>query len=245
MRHPCIVSVVIQAAVLAGAAASASDPTGIYAIIDRVVLEPETGDPERAQIWGAFALARGAREYAEPVRGYLYLEAAEDEQKICRREWTDLRKLAGSGKVVAFGNRWRQDVRVSPPTAKPEKPKRYPFGFGLTVIKPTRYTPVRQLMGLPAPSRPEPGKTVRPGRVELTARNAVIEGEDVLYFFEISDESGKKERSAAIRPGKKTTAWKPEMVVEPGKTYAWRVWVTHGKWTGTAAKSTFRGKVEA
>ena len=38
--------------------ALASDFTGIYARIDRVVLEPSTGTPERVQVWGVFAIAK-------------------------------------------------------------------------------------------------------------------------------------------------------------------------------------------
>jgi hypothetical protein len=48
------------AALLAGTAfaARASDPTGIYAFVDRVVFEPSDTAPERIQVWGGFALAK-------------------------------------------------------------------------------------------------------------------------------------------------------------------------------------------
>lgn len=35
----------------------ASDPTGAYAVIDKLVLEPAEGQAQRVQIWGAFSLA--------------------------------------------------------------------------------------------------------------------------------------------------------------------------------------------
>ena len=39
--------------------AQASDPVGIYALVDKVVYEPNDKAPERVQIWGAFSLAEG------------------------------------------------------------------------------------------------------------------------------------------------------------------------------------------
>ena len=39
--------------------AFASDPIGIYALVDKVVLEPNEKNPERIQIHGAFAFAEG------------------------------------------------------------------------------------------------------------------------------------------------------------------------------------------
>ena len=54
----------------------ASDPIGIYALIDRVVLEPSDAQPERIQIWGAFSFAmrQFGDQYSPPVRGYLYYQ---------------------------------------------------------------------------------------------------------------------------------------------------------------------------
>ena len=54
--------------------ARASDPIGIYALIDKVVMEPSDSQPDRVQIWGAFSVAmpRNGYQYSVPVRGYLY-----------------------------------------------------------------------------------------------------------------------------------------------------------------------------
>src|SRR4030095_1664470 len=55
------------------ATARASDPIGIYALVDKVVLEPSESAPERIQIWGAFAFAVGYDyAYEKPKRGFLY-----------------------------------------------------------------------------------------------------------------------------------------------------------------------------
>jgi hypothetical protein len=54
--------------------AEASDPVGIYAIVEKVVFEPNDQAPERIQVWGAFALsdAQHGDGYLAPQRGYLY-----------------------------------------------------------------------------------------------------------------------------------------------------------------------------
>src|SRR5687768_3538759 len=63
-----------------GSIASASDPIGVYALIDAVVMEPSEGNPERVQVWGVFTTAdRQTRSYAEPVRGYMYYALPADE----------------------------------------------------------------------------------------------------------------------------------------------------------------------
>src|SRR6516162_10089380 len=93
----------------AAGTASASDPTGIYARIDKVVLEPSAEAPERIQVWGTFALAegRGGDSYSKPVRGYLYYSLVKGKEDMCRKEWADLNKVAGKDQCVAFGSRYR------------------------------------------------------------------------------------------------------------------------------------------
>ena len=84
----------------------------IVALIDRVVLEPSEAAPERIQIWGTFAhyypwneggCRRKGCAFGEGGRGYLYYALPEKEQDLCRKEWAELAKAAGGGKVVAFG----------------------------------------------------------------------------------------------------------------------------------------------
>jgi hypothetical protein len=71
----------------------ASDWIGIYARIDRVVYEPGPNDPERIQIWGAFAMAsKENRNSYEPARrGYLYYSLKPGKEEVCRKEWADLK----------------------------------------------------------------------------------------------------------------------------------------------------------
>ena len=81
---------------LAGLAlAHASDFVGVYARIDKVVLEPNSDSPERIQVWGVFALAQPgtADSYSPPTRGYMYFTLVTGKEDVCRKEWTDLKAL--------------------------------------------------------------------------------------------------------------------------------------------------------
>lgn len=56
--------------------AHASDPTAVYARVDKVVLEPNPDSPATIQVWGVFSLARpnDRNDYLPPARGYLYFK---------------------------------------------------------------------------------------------------------------------------------------------------------------------------
>ena len=106
-------SLVVLVIVLATNSLLASGPAGIYALIDKVVLEPNAQSFERVQIWGAFAFfyRRSDRVLRSdgalpPHRGYLYFKLPGNEatRKAARAEWMDLKAVAGTGQVVAFGN---------------------------------------------------------------------------------------------------------------------------------------------
>jgi len=106
-------SLVILVTVLAVGSVFASGPAGIYALIDKVVFEPNERSFERIQIWGSFAFfyQRSDRvlrsdDALTPQRGYLYfkLPATESTRQAARAEWMDLKAVAGTSQVVAFGN---------------------------------------------------------------------------------------------------------------------------------------------
>lgn len=79
----------------------------IYALIEKVVLEPNDAAPERMQIWGAFAFAPPGnwKPQNEPRRGYFYfrLPSSEKVARAARSEWAELQALSGSGQAVEFG----------------------------------------------------------------------------------------------------------------------------------------------
>jgi hypothetical protein len=130
-----------------------SDLTGIYARVDKVVLEPDATAPERIQIWGAFALARkeDRNTYDSAQRGYLYFSCKPGKEDICRKEWADLKAIAGTGTVVGFGARALARPRVRKAKEKAIDPDEYPLNFGLVKVSDRRsdYPPIPELKSLP------------------------------------------------------------------------------------------------
>jgi len=115
----------------------ASDPVGIYALVDRVVLEPNETSPERIQIWGTFSIwADYGDVYGTPQKGYLYYKFAADTKggKVERAEWSDLKAIAGTGQGIAFGQRHQPAGRLRPAGENPGSPDAYPLGMGITKV---------------------------------------------------------------------------------------------------------------
>ena len=228
--------------------ARASDRTGIYATITAVDYEPE-GDwkaAERVRVRGVFSLATGQRQYEKPVQGYLYCSLVEGKETACRREWRDLGKLAGSGKIVALGSRFQlQKTKVRALEAKPEKPT--PFSLSFSGIREVRrdsaYFVIRDLNTFARPLAPLAGKDVAPGKVQLEA--AKMHGgkhAESKYVFWIAGPDGKKHASPPVSPGEKKVVWKSSIQVRAGVSYSWGVRAVDGEWKGPEAKAAFRGK---
>jgi len=130
--------------------AQASDFVGVYALIDKVTLEPSADHPERIQISGVFAMAKpdDRNYYLAPQRGYLYFTLPTDRKDLALREWSDLKASAGTHMVVSFGDRAHlQMLKVRKTDEKPGSPDVYPLGFGLTRNRSdTDYSPVKSLL---------------------------------------------------------------------------------------------------
>ena len=144
--------------VFAGAAlqVQASDPVGVYAYVDRVVLEPNDTSPERIQVWGGFALADGRGDrYTTAQKGYLYYTAKPGKETLTRNEWSDLKSVAGTGQIVGLGLRYASNGVVRLPDAKVEKPDVYPLGMGLQKISSRDYKPINELKALQAKDKKE------------------------------------------------------------------------------------------
>jgi hypothetical protein len=86
----------------------ASSPFGIYAIVDKVVLEPSENAPERIQIWGVFVVPvpMSTSRHGPPQRGFLYYSMAPGREETTRKEWADLKTVAGTGQTIAFAQYW-------------------------------------------------------------------------------------------------------------------------------------------
>jgi hypothetical protein len=130
----------------------ASDWTGVYARVDKVVFEPNAAAPERIQIWGAFALATKSNRntYESAERGYLYYSLKPGSEDTCKKEWADIKAVAGSGQIIAFGGR-SQPTRLRKATDKPTEPDVYPLDHGVRKVgaNTANYGPVHELMSLP------------------------------------------------------------------------------------------------
>ena len=111
----------------------ASDMVGVYAVVEKVVFEPNENAPQRIQIWGAFAVAdrRNNNDYLPAQRGYLYYTVQPGKEEICRKEWADLKAVSGTGQGVGFGVRVNATNRVRQASDKIEAPNTYPIGIGV------------------------------------------------------------------------------------------------------------------
>ena len=112
----------------------ASDPIGIYCVVQRVVLEPDESAPARVQIWGAFSLSDPETGgYTDAMKGYVYYAAPQGtsaeivrNHKLVTAEWIDFKSVAGTGEGVGFASRRGPLGRVRPATEKPGSPDPYP-----------------------------------------------------------------------------------------------------------------------
>ena len=126
----------------------ASDPIGVYGRVDKVLMEPTDQAPQRVQVWGVFSIAvpTNPNDYQAPARGYLYFTLPSNSQ-LAIKEWADLKAVAGTGQIVAFGTRWEQRTRLRKPDERPEAPDTYAMNFGVRKVNGrTDYSPIRALM---------------------------------------------------------------------------------------------------
>ena len=138
MRLRTITGVVALGALATTVTLRASDIVGIYTVVEKVVIEPSDAAPQRIQIWGAFALADGksGSTYGPAQRGYLYYTCPEGQETVCRREWADLKTLAGKDTGVGFGARYKEKGRVRKADEKPASPDAYPIERGIIRLFP-------------------------------------------------------------------------------------------------------------
>jgi hypothetical protein len=139
------------------AAPAYSDWTAVYARVDKVVMEPNDSRPERIQVWGGFAIASKANnnDYEPAERGYLYFSLAPGKEDVCRKEWADMKSIAGTEQIIGFGGRNLPRPRIRPAKEKPAQPDVYPVSFGLQKVSNSNrdYAPFRSLMSLPKGQR--------------------------------------------------------------------------------------------
>ena len=114
----------------------ASDMVGVYGVVEKVVIEPNDKAPERIQIWGAFAMAEGrGSTYGQAQRGYLYYTCPSGQENVCRKEWSDLKSVAGKGTAVGLGMRYKPTGRVRKADEKVASPDPYPIQMGVILVE--------------------------------------------------------------------------------------------------------------
>ena len=164
LRRLAFLAALVSPALFA-AHARFSDPVGIYAVVDRVIVEGDTANPSAIQVWGAFAVTDGKSgdEYLPAQVGYLYYAANPTNRAATLAEWRDLRSVAGSARAVGLGGRYMKNGRVRPATERPSVPDVYPLHIGLQKA-PRAHLAIeieRNLLNTKRPSAP-PVKTAVP-----------------------------------------------------------------------------------
>src|SRR4029450_2698334 len=110
MERACriLLLVVAVTAMVAYTAIAKGGSIGIYAIVDKVVLEPDEANPERIRIWGTLIVPvrRSSGAHQRPQRGYLYYSLPTGREEVVKREWLELKSVAGTGRAVGFAAFW-------------------------------------------------------------------------------------------------------------------------------------------
>lgn len=120
----------------------------VCAIVEKVVFEPSESAPERVQVWGAFTFGNSASSgnYLGVERGYLYFRLPAPSEggtpavvSTVKKEWMDLKSVAGTGQAIAFGN-WRYtgavktDLRIRTESEQPASAAAYATNVGLVKL---------------------------------------------------------------------------------------------------------------
>lgn len=116
--------------------ATASGPIAVYALVDKVTLEPNADKPERIRIAGVFiASGQSYDVYLPPQRGYLYFTLPAQNADLARHEWADLKSVAGTRQVVGLGSSWGANAKLQiQKTDDASSPDQFPMGNGVVKI---------------------------------------------------------------------------------------------------------------
>jgi hypothetical protein len=235
-----LVCLAVPLLALAGAAEARPpvDPIGAYVVVDKVVLEPSEGAPTRAQIWGTFVLAADRRgsSYGHPQYGYFYYSAEPGKEDVCRREWADFKRAAGTGTVIGFGHTYELKGlgHLRGHGEAVQLPEPYPVGNGLTkVTRGPDYPPIKELLTAPAPLDPTDGGLVPPGQMTFAVRNIPDKAHAAArYVFAVQGPGADRDPSAEVKAGDKVTKWTPKFALKAGEKYTLNVRATDGDWKG-------------
>lgn len=81
---------------------------GIYAVVDQVTFEPDGASPNLVRISGVFVVPvpMSSGDYRTPQRGYLHFQSRPGMEQASRKDWSELKSIAGTGQVVGFAQYW-------------------------------------------------------------------------------------------------------------------------------------------
>jgi len=106
---PLLVFVAMVAVFSLATAAFAKNGTiGIYAVVDQVTFEPDGPSANLVRISGLFVVPvpMSSGEYRTPQRGYLYFRISPGMEAAIRKDWSELKAIAGTGQTVGFAQYW-------------------------------------------------------------------------------------------------------------------------------------------
>jgi len=85
---------------------------GIYAVIDAVTFEPDGSSPNFIRISGVFVVPVpiSSGQYRSPQRGYLYFRIRPGMEQATRKDWNELKTVAGTGRAVGFAQYWMPNL---------------------------------------------------------------------------------------------------------------------------------------
>lgn len=214
-----------------------SDPAAAYGIVDKVVFLPDEAQPDRAEIWGRFCVAKGpAGDYYRSAReGYLLVSAGK-EPTAAVAQWRELAELAKIGEptVVSFGTRHEmQGLRVATPDQPRPEPVAYATGWAMRKVQNVDYGPARELRLLPKPLRPvgSQGPKAKRGaprpaqQVTFECENCLEQSEGLHYVFTVMTSDGEHLASGLVAPGDGRTQWRAMLALQAGEQVTWSVQV--------------------
>jgi hypothetical protein len=81
---------------------------GIYGVIDQVMFDREGSAPTLIRISGVFMIPvpMSTTGYRSPQRGFLYFQVVPGAEEAARKEWMQLKAVAGTGQIVGFAFYW-------------------------------------------------------------------------------------------------------------------------------------------
>lgn len=116
--------------------ARASGPVAVYGLIDQVVIEPNSQNPQRIRIYGVFVTAeQPSYTYGAPRRGMLYLSLGKSPEQA-KKEWADLQSVAGTRQIVGFGGAWAGAPQIRDPKDNSPYADEYILNTGVVKVNP-------------------------------------------------------------------------------------------------------------